>query len=225
MFVIIDNGQLKMVAAAHKRTHIQLILEVDFPDSDCTICNANDGGSWTGFTREQMDTLYKNTSGMAEAPDYGDAIEQLRAYVLTWSDYHKSEEELAVELQQLIDDGDIPPDDPVQQQINANKMMRKAHQEIIAQVEKASATHEAQPEVVAEKAVEKAKKEARPVATPTQGLTKRVWDIADAVKAANPNVDLKAIRKKIMEVCDSEGLNPGTAATQYGRWKNDRGYA
>jgi hypothetical protein len=225
MFVLIDTDHLKMVAAAHKRSHMELILEVDFPEINSMLCNANDGGSWTGFSREQIDTLYKNTSGLEEAPEYGEAIEQLRAYVLQWSDYHKSEEQLAEERQLAIDDGDIPPDDPVQQQIDANKMMRANHQAIIAQVEKANAEHEAKPEVQAEKAVEKQKKAARPVTAPTQGLTKRVWEIADAVKGANPTVDLKAIRKKVMELCNEEGLNPGTAATQYGRWKNDRGYA
>jgi hypothetical protein len=56
-------------------------------------------------------------------------------------------------------------------------------------------------------------------------LTKRVWEIGDAVKAANPSAALKEVRKKIMELCDEEGLNPGTAATQYGRWKTERGYA
>jgi hypothetical protein len=225
MFVLIDKDRLVMLAAAHTRNHIQLVLEVDFPEINSVLCNANDGGSWTGFSREEMDTLYKNTSGMAEAPEYGDAIEQLRAYVLQWTDYHKSEADLTVERQQLVDDGDIPPDDPIQQQINANKMMRANHQAIIAQVEKVNAEHEAKPEVQAEKAVEKQKKAAKPVTAPTQGLTKRVWEIADAVKGANPTVDLKLIRKKVMELCNEEGLNPGTAATQYGRWKNDRGYA
>jgi hypothetical protein len=103
--------------------------------------------------------------------------------------------------------------------------MRAAHQQIIAQNEQATAAHEARPEVQAEKAVEKAKKVTKPGPAPTQGLTKRVWEIGDAVKAANPTAELKAVRKKIMELCEEEGLNPGTAATQYGRWKNDRGYA
>lgn len=222
MFVIIDKSQLKMLAAAHKRSHIFLVQEVDFPTIDYIVCNAHDGSSWASFTREQMDTLYKNTSGLDQAPEYGECIEQLRAYVLQWSDYHKSEEQLEAELAERTGD-DIPDDDPVQQQINANKMMRAAHQATITMVEEANARHEKEPEVVAEKAKEKAAP--KPVAAPTQGVTKRVWEIADAVKNVNQSADMKAIRKKVMELCHEEGVNPGTAATQYGRWKQDRGYA
>src|ERR1700757_3079369 len=99
MFVIIDMEQMRMVAAARKRTHIELIREVDFPDIHSLTCNSDDGGSWTVLSRSQMDKLYRNMSGMAESPEYGEATEQLRAYVKTWPDYHKSEQELVAELQ------------------------------------------------------------------------------------------------------------------------------
>jgi len=222
MFVLIDLDQLKMLAAAHKRSHTELIREVDFPDMNVMWCNANDGGSWTGFTREQMDALYKNTSGQPEAPEYGEAIEQLRSYVLTWPDYHKSEEELEAELRER--DGDIPEDDPVQQQIAANRLQRENHQRIIADCERANARAAAQPEAVAAKQAQAAAEKAKPQrSAPMQGVTKRVWEIGDA--CYDPNIGLKEVRKKIMELCEAEGIHPGTAATQYGKWKAERKYA
>lgn len=218
MFVIIDKEQLKMVAAARKRSHTYLILEVDFPDIDSLVCNAHDGTTWTSLTREQMDRLYKNMSGLEHAPEYGECIEQLRAYVLQWDDYHKSEAELEAELAATTADEDIPADDPIQQQIAANKALRAAHQATIEAVEHANGDPEKKPEI--------AKLAPKPVkAAPTQGITKRVWTIADAVYAANPGAALKEVRRRTMELCHEEGVNPGTAATQYGRWKSERGYA
>jgi len=223
MYVLIDTKEMRMVAAAHKRSHMELIRLVDFADLDDCTCNANDGGSWTHFTREQMAQLYKNTSGLQEAPEYGEAIEQLRSYVLTWSDYPKSEEQLEDELRDMQGEDDIPNDDPIKQQIAANQAMRKAHQETIAIVEEANAREAHKP--AAERAVKPAA-EAKPKVTrsaPMQGVTKRVWEIADA--CYDPNVELKATRKKIMELAEQEGIHPGTAATQYGKWKAERGYA
>lgn len=66
-------------------------------------------------------------------------------------------------------------------------------------------------------AVEKAPKvEQNGVSRPKVGTaTERVWEIADALSTAAG----KAIeRKPVLDAAVAEGINPATAATQYGRW-------
>ena len=66
-------------------------------------------------------------------------------------------------------------------------------------------------------AVEKAPKvEQNGISRPKVGTaTERVWAIADALSTAAG----KAIeRKPVLDACEAEGINPATAATQYGRW-------
>lgn len=269
MYVLIDKAALRMIAAANKRSHIDLVKLIDFPNLNTELVNALDGGSWTGFTREEMSTLYTNMSGAAEAPDYGVAIEQLRAYAQTWPDYPKSEAELTALLPKVevppivatenpfakqqaaaaliepeveeepavepeaddeeIDDS-VPADDPVQAQIEQNRrdrILREAHQATIALAEQANAA--AGPRDPAQPAATKPAKEKRPDAEPRKpGSTKRVWDIGDFYYAeaekAGAGIDLKAIRAKIMAQCESEGIISGTAATQFGKWRGERGY-
>lgn len=60
------------------------------------------------------------------------------------------------------------------------------------------------------------------------GKTARVWDIADDVLKANHTGPVesitaavwKEIRSRILTLAAEEGLNPGMATTQYGRWKS-----
>ena len=77
------------------------------------------------------------------------------------------------------------------------------------------------------KGKDKPKKEKAPrdeqngVVRPKTGTkTGRVWEISDEVsrKAGEP-----APRKDVMDACAKEGINPATAATQYGRWRHYNG--
>lgn len=64
-------------------------------------------------------------------------------------------------------------------------------------------------------------------APPTKGATGKVWEIADrcyAERSAGPVMDMKALRSEVVALCEAEGLNPGTAATQFAKWKNSKGY-
>lgn len=54
------------------------------------------------------------------------------------------------------------------------------------------------------------------VSRPANGTkTSRVWEIADAISAANQR---PALREEVMTQGEAEGLNKGTIATQYARW-------
>lgn len=50
--------------------------------------------------------------------------------------------------------------------------------------------------------------------------TGRVWEIADELSA---DIGEPAVRGDVLKVAESEGLNPATAATQYGRWRKFHG--
>lgn len=59
-----------------------------------------------------------------------------------------------------------------------------------------------------------------PGVKPAKGSTGKVWDIADRVMAETGLViGNKQLRTAIIEACKLEGINEGTAATQYGKWK------
>ena len=63
-------------------------------------------------------------------------------------------------------------------------------------------------------------KPASPATRPAGGTTKKVWDIADDLKARNPSLSAKELRPKIIEACELENINSSTAGTQYSKWKN-----
>lgn len=68
---------------------------------------------------------------------------------------------------------------------------------------------------------------APPKAPSPAGATGKVWAIADDtyafIGALEVQADLKAFRKKVIESCEKQGINSGTAATQFGKWKASKG--
>lgn len=59
---------------------------------------------------------------------------------------------------------------------------------------------------------------------PAGGTTRKVWDIADSVRADNPNYDAKTLRPLIISACESQGINASTAGTQFAKWKNSQNW-
>lgn len=70
----------------------------------------------------------------------------------------------------------------------------------------------------------KAKKE--PGEAPKKGSTTGlVWELADQVIAGmtiDATTDWKTVRVGVMAICEKEGINPATAATQYAKWKGSK---
>lgn len=59
-----------------------------------------------------------------------------------------------------------------------------------------------------------------PGVAPSKGSTGKVWEIADLVRAEMGNAPIsKEMRTAIIARCELQGINGGTAATQYGKWK------
>lgn len=62
-----------------------------------------------------------------------------------------------------------------------------------------------------------------PKAAPTKGATARVWAIADELLAKIGDGDMKELKRRVVNAAEAEGLNGGTAGTQFGRWKASKG--
>lgn len=72
-----------------------------------------------------------------------------------------------------------------------------------------------------EKAVKAPKIEQNGISRPGAGTaTGKVWEIADSISQATGK---PASRKSVLEDAQAAGINPATAATQYGRWRKFHG--
>ena len=222
MLVLIDMDNLRMVAAAPNRKWINLVAYCDFPNVDTKVLDGQELRTWTELSREQMAALYTNMSGHA-APEYSDAIKQLAAYAETWPAYAKLEHDLERQAEEIYAaelaerDGEPYPE-PAVSRVN--------HQAIIQAAEAASPEARAATSAAlsGDPARPRERKPAEPGAAPRQGITKRIWEIADDLLAVQGSVgNLKEFRKKVIERAAAEGANEGTAATQFGKWKASKG--
>lgn len=228
MLILLDMTNLKMVAASAKLARLMLIAKHCFPEVETHIVDSQDGKTWTKLTGGEMSILFTNMSGMQEAPDFPMAIEQLRNYSNSWPEYDLvTDEELeAMEGTQAIP-GPLEPEEepyvaPIEEPEPDEPVSRATHQAIISGVEAANA--KAKAEGRAPEAATKAQPEKKePSAPRKQGATKRVWDIADGLKGDTVIANIKIFRTHVIAACEAEGINPGTAATQFGKWKADKG--
>jgi|TARA_R110000744_G_scaffold17537_2_gene47421 hypothetical protein len=61
------------------------------------------------------------------------------------------------------------------------------------------------------------------VSRPRDGtVTSRIWIVCDELKGLC-GVDENPARSKVMEICEAEGINKSTVATQFGKWRRFHG--
>lgn len=121
------------------------------------------------------------------------------------------------------------PENPGSSAPEPTEVSRATHQAIIRGVEaenaKRSPAEKAEAAASAPTKPQAEKKEYPSVkAPPKTGATKRVWEIAEAYLAKMGTADVKLLRKTVVAHCESEGINGGTAATQFGKWRNTKGF-
>lgn len=225
MLILIDRDELKMVAAAGSRKWINLVGYVDFPGKQLVIADSLEGKTWTVLSAEEMATLFKNMSGQ-DSPPYADAIEQLRAYADTWPNYPKSEAQLEKEAEQIYQEEQASDEDAGIR--NLAEVSRETHQACVEMAEAAResiAPSEPASAIVSAPAPNPAKPSSgEAIERPRQGVTKRIWEIADGLFAVTGSIgNLKEFRKQVIARASAEGVNEGTAATQFGKWKASKG--
>lgn len=123
----------------------------------------------------------------------------------------------ASDVPYIVETEEPEPDEPISQ---------STVQAIITGVEAAnSAAKGSNPDSAAPSAPKAPKASSEAKAPSKPGATKRVWEIADskyAIQVPTPE-NIKLFRKAVVDACEAEGINPGTAATQFGKWKATKG--
>lgn len=233
MLILVDRDELRMVAAAGNRKWINLVGYCDFPGKRLVVVDSLEGKTWTVFDEEEMATLYTNMSGQP-APAYAEAVAQLRAYSDAWPAYPKSEAELEREAEKIFQEEQneySPAESAFDMQTGQNsQVMREAHQATIEAVEMANEALSPEQRAAAIQqaptSAPKPKKEAGEAPVPRQGITKKIWEIADDLLAVTGSVgNIKEFRKEVIKRAAAIGANEGTAATQFGKWKSSKGIA
>ncbi len=227
MLILIDKTNLRMVAAAANRKWINLVAYVDYPDTDVAIVDSLEGATWSVLDKPQMAALYTNMSGEA-APEYGECITQLRAYSERWPTYSKTEAELEREAEAIYAEEQAERGDAAyegERRDEAAQVQQQAHQAAIHAAEAAHVSPSPSAPAEAGQAAP-TKPQAQPKAEPAprQGITKKIWEIADELLAVTGSVgNIKEFRKNVIARAAAIGANEGTAATQFGKWKASKG--
>lgn len=228
MHILIDKNQWRMVAAAATRKWANLAKYVDYHDFDIIVVDGQEQRTWTTIGEVEMQELYSNMSGQ-QAPEYGECIRQLSAYAETWPQYPKDEAQLEREAEAIYraEEAAKSDEDRVADAKRALERQREAHQAAIdAAATSKAAEVKAQPGEPSQPAPTKPKAKAQdgtPPERPRQGITKRIWEIADELLAVTGKIgNLKEFRKQVIDRASAEGANAGTAATQFGKWKAAR---
>lgn len=229
MHILIDKSQWRMIAAAPTLKHINLVAYVDFPNADKLVVDSQESRTWSVVGETEMGQLYRNMSGL-EPPEYSECIKQLASYGDTWPAYSKSEAQLEREAEAIYqaEEAEKSDEDHRHEAKVAMQQMREAHQ---ASIEAAEAHHKAanpsaypQASKPAEPAPTKPKPEGEP--RPRQGITKKIWEIADELLAVTGQIgNIKEFRSEVIKRAKAQhGANEGTAATQFGKWKASKGF-
>lgn len=213
MYIVINKDALEMVAAADTMRWASLIAWVHWPDNEIIIVDTNEKKSWSIMTQTEMATLYTNMSGEEAPGDYSQCLDDLCSYGATWENYPESADKLEAIAAKM-------PERP--------NVGSKKHPPIHSGYadrhdgEKAAPARQISSEEAKPKRAPKESGEA-PSAPRKAGSTKDVWDIAEGVLTEKGAENMKALRTAIVAECVAKGINPGTAATQYGKWKASKG--
>lgn len=155
------------------------------------------GGSYSCYSKEQLKTMATHLGLQTDLP-YGETIQVIKAALTA----------KYAEVKPLLKSHEY-------YETQLKKRMQK-EPELYAQFEPETP----EPVVTKRSNAPSTPKPSSPATRPAGGTTKKVWDIADDLKARNPSLSAKELRPKIIEACEQESINSSTAGTQYSKWKN-----
>lgn len=155
------------------------------------------GGSYSCYSKEQLKMMATHLGLQTDLP-YGETIQAIKAALTA----------KYAEVKPLLKSLDY-------YEAQLKKRMQK-EPELYAQFEPETP----EPVVTRRSSAPSTPRPSSPATRPAGGTTKKVWDIADDLKARNPSLSAKELRPKIIEACEQENINSSTAGTQYSKWKN-----
>lgn len=207
MYLIVLPEQLKIVARVSGVDQAVLISELDYPDTATEIFPAGEKKHFARYGRLDLMILLKNhnvqPAGIERFSEMLNQAAELGASI-------PLDQRSLFQLEQKAGPKPLPGD--------SRAIERKPFYQPLSEPCK-DADMPAKPR--AEKSA------SGPRAAPTKGATAKVWEFADALYGiwlVSPNNgNVKVLRASVVSACEEAGINPGTAATQFAKWKNSKG--
>lgn len=208
-WAIIDREAMKFVAIAEGHELATLIADIASVETTIVSFPLDVQRHFSHFSALEMKMLHKNTTGIPTVPgsvlSYGSTIKDC---------YDLAVNQIPVDTRTVFElnaeIAKLPPPEESDHKTRTPPFLTKLSD---AQNYPATST--------VKSAIPKVPRAAAsPGAAPSKGATGKVWTIADRVRAESGNSPVdKTLRAKIIAACEAEGINAGTAATQYGKWK------
>ncbi len=205
--VAINRETMTFIGATMTMEGATILANLAPVDASTVILPLDLKSRFSKFGRLELMLLYKNTTGQANADgaihDFGALVSQCYDLALALPLDQRSLFDLQKEHNSAFP-GPLPKLPP---QLAVPVIVRMNPGEV--------ATYEPTPA-----APKVPRAPSAPGAAPAKGSTGKVWTIADRVLIESGLVvGNKELRNKIIAACEAEGINAGTAATQYGKWK------
>lgn len=204
-FIVVDNASLRVVCKVRTKEQAEYMGDLAVPSTNDFSIRGLEARDFTPYKHEELTQLYENTFSrrLSDATPYNRTIKEIREMLADWDTEDRPIEDLKAEMKRRFNRdtplGWVPPT-PTQV-----KAMRgragDAKGELLQRKEK------------------RERKESGPASRPKPGTaTGQVWEIADGVKDAHPELEGKALRIKVIEAATAAGINRGTAQVQAGKW-------
>lgn len=209
-YVVIDREKMVFLGAAHGIKAADLIAELAPITATCVVMPLDRKSQFSTFGVLELMLLHKNTSGQPTPPgaihDFAKLVHDCYNLALVLPVDSRSEKELesAVNNLPVVEAPKTPKLPPI--------LMRMKPEELANYVPGQNDHKKSAPKAP--------RAPAAPGAAPTKGATGRVWEIAEAKWAELGGGPItKNMRAAIIDACEKAGINAGTAATQFGKWK------
>lgn len=231
-YVALDLENMKVLFKAPDIRSACLISALDYEDTaHCIFPVERDSAHYhheakakrsvrlPGFlTRMEQAILYRNMTGKDEPKIFGDLMAELHIALCDLPEMVPS----LFELEKRAGPDSLPCDQGMPDPNNKPKVIQPVSIPLAPSTAPALAIPMA-PRIPMAPAIPKAPG-AIPMAPKPGGTTAKVWAIAESIlaKATFGPPDMKELRKLLVAECEAEGINPGTAGTQFAAWKRSK---
>lgn len=209
-YVVIDRETMKFLGAAEGLTAASLLADLAPIATTNVVMPLDRKSQFASFGILELLLLIKNTTGQPTVPgaihDFQKAVHDAYTLALALPLDTRSVKQLETEF------ANLPVIEVPKKMPKLPPVIARMSQEQIDNYVPGQNDHKKEPKAPRAPGV--------PGAAPSKGATGKVWTVADRVRAElGGGVITKDMRAKIIAACEAEGINAGTAATQFGKWK------